>query len=227
MMEKSKIILLTVIALSCAIILGCNKEHFIDTISDEKVEQFDLLFEKWKTNIETQQNKTFDVSKLPEYKQLAYLGEEIVPLIIVKLINDENYFAMQLYDELQKTDSLKSHNFSASNQIQVKSLISTYMNTLLKKTHIKKEDLNSLGITSPVIIEKQRECIKVGFIPYAREFFLALNTQNAYVYHYLMKEAMKSEFLIKVYLHEGTNDVAFVENATEDEINQFRKSQIN
>lgn len=75
-------------------------------------EKFDSLFnqwlENWKTNPETMfSNSTLDAKKLEEYPQLLAMGKEIIPLLMEKLLDENNFVGLVLYDDLQDNPDYK------------------------------------------------------------------------------------------------------------------------
>ena len=75
-------------------------------------EKFDSLFnqwlENWKTNPETMfSSSTLDAKKLEEYPQLLAMGKEIIPLLMEKLLDENNFVGLVLYDDLQDNPDYK------------------------------------------------------------------------------------------------------------------------
>lgn len=48
-----------------------------------------------------------DVRQLPEYGQLCAMGEAIIPLLMEKMLDTRNLFALKLYEDIQTDSSLK------------------------------------------------------------------------------------------------------------------------
>ena len=67
--------------------------------------EFDLLFERWKYewNYGYMQfsNNTRDALTMQEFKDLVALGKSILPLVVEKMLDKSNFFAVRLYEELQ------------------------------------------------------------------------------------------------------------------------------
>ncbi|MBD3265539.1 hypothetical protein GF373_02620 [bacterium] len=71
---------------------------------------FETLFAEWKKTWSAEEfwhvsNPAF-VRYTEPYKQLAAMGDEIVPLVVDKLTDSDNFFALQLYDALQPDEKL-------------------------------------------------------------------------------------------------------------------------
>lgn len=82
---------------------------------------FDTLFEKWKKNYQTNSasvvsSSTLSAKELEEFTVLKAMGGSILPLIIEKLCNEDNFFALVLYDELQSDNELKVFGETYSEQ---------------------------------------------------------------------------------------------------------------
>jgi hypothetical protein len=43
----------------------------------------------------------------PEFEKLWAMGPQVLPLVVEKLADPENFFALQLYDRLQRNDQLR------------------------------------------------------------------------------------------------------------------------
>ena len=50
---------------------------------------------------------TLDYKQLPQFKSLQEMGSVIIPLIMEKLLDEENFFMLPLYDTLQLDSNLK------------------------------------------------------------------------------------------------------------------------
>lgn len=103
-----------------------------DTFLQKKdIAQFDSLFNAWEIeidrNLETRlSSNTRTYTTLPQFKELKAMGKKIIPCIIEKFETDENaFFALPLYDELQDNDSLKSHS-KTSEQEKVKEVVQKF-----------------------------------------------------------------------------------------------------
>lgn len=74
--------------------------------------KFDNLFAAWKSDWQTNpktrySNNTNDAKTLDTFIPLVNMGKSIIPLLIEKLLEEENFFALTLYDELQGSISQK------------------------------------------------------------------------------------------------------------------------
>lgn len=79
---------------------------------DSNTNNFESLFEAWKQEWKTNpitlfSNNTNDAKKLKQYPELLAMGNYIIPLLLEKLLNEENFFALVLYDDLQQNSQLK------------------------------------------------------------------------------------------------------------------------
>jgi hypothetical protein len=76
----------------------------------ETRQEFERLFAVWKANWFAGElmysSDTRDLVKAEGYKELLAMGEDIIPLVIEKLNEEENFPALILYDDLQKDENL-------------------------------------------------------------------------------------------------------------------------
>lgn len=214
------------------VVLSCNFSKKINyRLSENEISHFDSLFTAWKqnwfTNSQTKiSSNTNDGKKLEEYPQLIAMGEKIIPLVITKLIVEDNFFALPLYDDLQEDDRIKSKNTIGGEQGRARETVVNYMNAKLKEEQINKDELERLKATLPYVIEKGDSVTTLGFIPHAQIFSLDMKRKNADIYLYLLEESKKSDVPVKVYLFPATNNVAFVEIASKEEIKQYEQSRL-
>jgi hypothetical protein len=85
--------------------------HDLNESFPDYVASFDQLFKKWQDtwssdNIMLSSNSA-DRAKGPEFEALVELGPRIVPLVIHKLLVEDNFFAAHLYDVLEKDEGVK------------------------------------------------------------------------------------------------------------------------
>ena len=96
---------------------GCIKQNTEkgDILTTEDIAKFDSLFNAWEKEIHNNPKAQLSSSTraytiLPQFKELKAMGKKIIPCIIEQFEKDNNtFFALPLYDELQDNDSLKSH----------------------------------------------------------------------------------------------------------------------
>ena len=74
--------------------------------------QFNNLFEAWDKEISTNPKTKYSSSTkaytiLPQFKEMQAMGKIIIPLIMEKLLDDQNFFLLPLYDAIQKDSRLK------------------------------------------------------------------------------------------------------------------------
>ncbi len=71
----------------------------------ELTDRFEGLFQAWKQSWDAPQivisSDPRAVTHLKEFHDLVALGKEIIPAVVEKLVDPENFFALQLYDALQ------------------------------------------------------------------------------------------------------------------------------
>lgn len=74
-----------------------------------KYPQFDSIYEQWKNAFFRSFSSHTSTSKnLPQYPILLKMGKDIIPLLIEKMIsNEDDFIALELYNDLQKNDNLK------------------------------------------------------------------------------------------------------------------------
>ncbi len=98
-------------------IMVLNKEqseimkNIINEIQSNTKDEFEKLFNDWKKTWDrddsTLQSDPSFVREGEAYYNLASMGESIIPLLVEKLINSENFLALQLYDSIQNSDKLR------------------------------------------------------------------------------------------------------------------------
>lgn len=94
-------------------------DKIIHTIPDSLQMKFDTIFNQWvnhwKTDPKTKMSSSTEVAcKLKEYTVLYNMGEDIIPLIVYKLLDyNKNFIALQLYDKLQKAPNQKVYTFTS------------------------------------------------------------------------------------------------------------------
>ena len=81
-------------------------------VNSEIVDKFESLVSEWENEIQINpQTKfsasTLDYKKLPQFKSLQEMGRVIIPLIMEKLLDENNFFMLSLYDALQVDSTLK------------------------------------------------------------------------------------------------------------------------
>ncbi len=81
-------------------------------VDSEIVSKFESLIAAWKNEINTNpktmfSSSTLDYKQLPQFKSLQEMGSVIIPLIMEKLLDEENFFMLPLYDTLQLDSNLK------------------------------------------------------------------------------------------------------------------------
>ena len=70
--------------------------------------RFESLFNEWKEAWNWSfSNNTASTRQLPQYAKLKDMGKEIIPLLIEKMATEEdNFFAIRLYEDLQDNPNL-------------------------------------------------------------------------------------------------------------------------
>lgn len=81
-------------------------------VNSEIVDKFESLVAEWENEIQTNpqtkfSSSTLDYKKLPQFKSLQEMGRVIIPLIMEKLLDEDNFFMLPLYDALQVDSTLK------------------------------------------------------------------------------------------------------------------------
>jgi hypothetical protein len=74
-------------------------------LPSELTARFERLFEAWKRRWDAPEviisSDPRAVTHLKEFHDLVALGKDIIPAVVEKLVDPENFFALQLYDALQ------------------------------------------------------------------------------------------------------------------------------
>lgn len=112
---------------------GCIKQNTekSDILTTEDIAKFDSLFNAWEKEIHNNPKAQLSSSTraytiLPQFKELKAMGKKIIPCIIEQFEKDNNtFFALPLYDELQDNDSLKSHR-ETSEQDKVREIVQKF-----------------------------------------------------------------------------------------------------
>lgn len=112
---------------------GCIKQNTekSDILTTEDIAKFDSLFNAWEKEIHNNPKAQLSSSTraytiLPQFKELKAMGKKIIPCIIEQFEKDNNtFFALPLYDELQDNDSLKSHR-ETSEQDKVSEIVQKF-----------------------------------------------------------------------------------------------------
>ena len=112
---------------------GCIKQNTEkgDILTTEDIAKFDSLFNAWEKEIHNNPKAQLSSSTraytiLPQFKELKAMGKKIIPCIIEQFEKDNNtFFALPLYDELQDNDSLKSHR-ETSEQDKVSEIVQKF-----------------------------------------------------------------------------------------------------
>ena len=100
-------------------------------MTTEDIAKFDSLFNAWEKEIHNNPKAQLSSSTraytiLPQFKELKAMGKKIIPCIIEQFEKDNNtFFALPLYDELQDNDSLKSHR-ETSEQDKVSEIVQKF-----------------------------------------------------------------------------------------------------
>lgn len=95
--------------------------------------EFDCLFEAWendwRTNPKTRfSSNTDDARKLNTYSPLLCMGDSIVPLLMEKLLEPNNFFALVLYEDIQyKRVHEKQKAYKGGEQEKVKKMIKQWI----------------------------------------------------------------------------------------------------
>lgn len=94
---------------------GAEKQAIIDKAAkiDPTIRaKFNNVFEAWNKEILTNPKTKYSSSTqtytiLPQFKEMQAMGENIIPLIMEKLLDENNFILLPLYDAIQKNSQLK------------------------------------------------------------------------------------------------------------------------
>ncbi len=82
----------------------------IKSVPEKTRVSFDKIFCEWQKTWGAEEFKYISnpsfVRLTKPYQNLVAMGDQILPLIIEKLLNPNNFFALQLYDSLQSNKKL-------------------------------------------------------------------------------------------------------------------------
>ena len=77
----------------------------LKTVHEKRLVEFEELFEAWRETWDAPHTAHLSdpgfVRYNPEFAALTAMGDDIIPLIVQKLVDPNNFFALQLYDSLQ------------------------------------------------------------------------------------------------------------------------------
>jgi hypothetical protein len=127
-----------------------NKEHLqllkkqIQQVPKKTIIEFEKQFEDWRNSwfsgrLAINSNPTIRTTCY-EFFRLVKMGEVIIPLIMQKLIEKENFFALQLYAKIQPNSeliaehNLFSENFLSGEQGLANKNLQLYLQSLLCQT---------------------------------------------------------------------------------------------
>lgn len=68
---------------------------------------FAKLKEEWHSEAFRYEASTESIRRLPVYTELVEMGPAVLPLLVAKLAEEENFFALPLYDEMQSDGLLR------------------------------------------------------------------------------------------------------------------------
>jgi hypothetical protein len=89
------------------------------------------------------------------------------------------------------------------------------------------EELDELGLVTPFMINDVEGGAIVGFIESARPFFLdVVGLTDGKEHLDVLKNAIKHDHPLKVYLFSGTNNIHSIGNATDDELQKYEESKV-
>ncbi|SDE51201.1 DUF7689 domain-containing protein [Riemerella columbipharyngis] len=107
-------------------------------MSDEDIDRFNNLYFDWKSEWFTGKyglsSNPADRRLTPSYQKLKNLGEDIIPLVVGRMLlyNDE-FFALQLYNDLQKNPNLKisnNHNVLEGEKSKANRTVALYLKSI-------------------------------------------------------------------------------------------------
>lgn len=92
-----------------------EKQAVIDkaaNINCEVKTKFNDLFNSWNEEISINpqtkySSSTLAYTTLPQFKEMQAMGKNIIPLIMEKLLDEDNFFLLPLYDAIQTDSQLK------------------------------------------------------------------------------------------------------------------------
>lgn len=86
---------------------GYNElEGSVYEISEAFEKCFKELWEGWNSEEFRYESNTKSIRRLPAYKEIMELGEEVLPLLVAKLADEQYFFAVPFYDEMQSKEEL-------------------------------------------------------------------------------------------------------------------------
>lgn len=122
-----------IILLLFLITTGCTRQNTekSNLLTKEDIARFDSLFNAWEREIYSNpktrlSSNTHSYTILPQFKERKAMGKKIIPCIVERFEKDNNtFFALPLYNELQENDSLKSYR-KTSEQDKVKEVVEKF-----------------------------------------------------------------------------------------------------
>ena len=88
------------------------REKYGANINCEVKTKFNDLFNSWNEEISINpqtkySSSTLAYTTLPQFKEMQAMGKNIIPLIMEKLLDEDNFFLLPLYDAIQTDSQLK------------------------------------------------------------------------------------------------------------------------
>lgn len=87
-------------------------------------------------------------------------------------------------------------------------------------------ELEGIGAVVPISITQDESLVIVNFLQFARHFYLDTNLENQDVIIKILSDALQEKIPVRVYTFKETDDIAFVEKASKEEIDLFNASKI-
>ncbi len=95
--------------------------------------------------------------------------------------------------------------------------------------HLTPEEMKEqafLGVTVPFLIQEADDGIyTVGLSPHARSFSFSEKLMNGTKHLKLLKDSKESDIPVRVYIYPNTNNIWWVEEATEEDIQKYEAAK--
>ena len=83
-----------------------------------------------------------------------------------------------------------------------------------------------LGVTVPFLIQEEGDGIyTLGLSPYARPFSFSEKLMNGTKHLKLLKDSKETDVPVRVYVYPNSNDIWWVEEATEEDVQKYEASK--
>lgn len=135
-------------------------------ITIREVMRFDSLLNAWQNDYRTDpvimvSSNTNDARKLEQYPYLLDMGKKMLPLLVPQLVNENNFFMLTLYDDLQDNQNLIVLPRKGSEQSRARETVKKYVEDRLGiKKRVFHSDAEKLEALKTLLEKERNDFIK-------------------------------------------------------------------